>query len=96
MEKQINPSNSIYCSSCFDPIFDYSDVYIYNNEANTTAGSSSHLGRSFEHPQPDQGESFQAGSNPFQLSEFEVYQKEKKKNVLIYFCFFIMLSLLVL
>jgi hypothetical protein len=42
----------------------------------TTAGSSSHLGRSFEHPQPDQGKSYLAGSNPFQLSEIEVYQKE--------------------
>ncbi len=76
MEKQFNPNNSIYFSSCFGPIFGYSDIYIYNNEANTTPGGSSHLGRSYEHPQPDQGESFQAGSNQFQLSEIEVYRKD--------------------
>jgi len=34
------------------------------------------LGFSYEHPQPDQGESYLAGSDELKLSEIEVYQKE--------------------
>ena len=67
---------SIICSSSYGPIFGLCDIYIHNNKANTTPGGSSNLGQSNEHPQPDQGRSFLAGSNPFQLSEIEVYQKE--------------------
>ena len=50
------------------------DLYICDS-ANTTAGSYSILGHSYEHPQPSQGHSYLAGLHPFQLSEIEVYQK---------------------
>jgi hypothetical protein len=46
------------------------------DSANTTAGSYSNLGFSYQHPQPNQGHSYLAGSDKFQLSEIEVYKKE--------------------
>ena len=74
--RQINTNHSIYCHSSYGPTFGAGfDIYICN-AANTTAGSQSKLGVSYEHPQPSQGQSYLAGSNPFQLSEIEVYQKE--------------------
>ena len=43
------------------------------NAANTTPGSYSNLGHSYQHPQPHQGQSYLAGSYQFQLSEIEIY-----------------------
>jgi hypothetical protein len=74
--RQINTNQSIYCSSAYGPAFGGGSDFYICNAANTIAGSGSNLGRSYEHPQPSQGQSFLAGSNPFQLSEIEVYQKE--------------------
>jgi hypothetical protein len=73
--KQINTAQSIYCRPDYGPIFGFNDFYICDS-ANTTPGSGSNLGDSYEHPQPDQGRSYLAGSEYFQLSEIEVYQKE--------------------
>jgi len=76
---KINPIDtncSIYCNSSYGPTFGCGhDIYVCEN-ANVRAGSYSNLGHSFEHPQPDQGLSYLAGSYPFQLSEIEVYKKE--------------------
>ena len=74
--RQINTTKSIKCVSYFRPIFGFGcDLHICNN-ANTTMGSYSNLGVSYQHPQPEQGESYLAGTQYFQLSEIEVYQKE--------------------
>ena len=73
--RQINTTNSIFCHSAYGPIFGTDDICI-RNAANTTANNFSNLGRSYQHPQPDQGQSYLAGSSPFQLSEIEVYEKE--------------------
>jgi hypothetical protein len=74
--RQTNTTHSIYCLSSYGPTFGGGhDIHIANN-ANTTAGSYSNLGRSYEHPQPTQGKSYLAGSSPFLLSEIEVYKKE--------------------
>jgi hypothetical protein len=73
--KQINTNESIICHPLCGPIFGYNDFYICDL-ANTTANSGSDLGRSYQHPQPNQGQSFLAGSSLFQLSEIEVYKKE--------------------
>ena len=73
--KQIDTNQSIYCHSGYGPIFGANDLYICDN-SNTTAGSYSDLGHSYQHPQPSQGYSYLAGSHPFQLSEIEVYKKE--------------------
>jgi hypothetical protein len=73
--KQINITNSIYCHSGYGSTFGRGhDIYIANN-ANTTAGSYSNLGNAYQHPQPNQGYSYLAGSNHFQLSEIEIYEK---------------------
>ena len=74
--RQIYKSNSIYCGSYFGPIFGFGDDIHIGNNANTTMGSYSNLGVSYQHPQPEQGESYLAGTQYFQLSEIEVYQKE--------------------
>jgi hypothetical protein len=74
--RQINTTQSIYCKSDYGPTFGRGhDLRIYNN-ANTTAGSHSRLGHSYQHPQPNLVRSFLAGSAEFLLSEIEVYQKE--------------------
>jgi hypothetical protein len=73
--RQNNTNKSIYCRPDYGPIFGYNDFYICDF-ANTTAISISNLGHSYQHPQPDQGQSYLAGTSPFQLSEIEVYQKE--------------------
>jgi len=73
--KQIDTNQSIFFRSDYGPIFGNSDFYI-SDFANTTMDSGSHLGRSYQHPQPSQGNSYLAGSYKFQLSEIEVYQKE--------------------
>jgi hypothetical protein len=73
--KQIDTNQSIYCFSDYGPIFGDNDFYICDL-ANTTVDSGSELGNSYQHPQPSQGESYLAGSHPFQLREIEVYQKE--------------------
>jgi hypothetical protein len=74
--KQIKTTNSICCRSCYGPSFGGgADLFICNS-ANTTVGSISNLGHSYRHPQPEQGESYLAGSYQFQLSEIEVYQKD--------------------
>ena len=72
---QINTNCSIFCFSEYGPIFGNDDIRICNN-ANTTAGSHSKLGESYQHPQPSQGQSYLSGSNKFKLSEIEVYKKE--------------------
>jgi len=51
------------------------DLHICNG-ANTRVGSHANVGSSYHNPEPEQGESFLAGSQYFQLSEIEVYQKE--------------------
>ncbi len=64
------------CNSSYGPTFGGGyDLYICNN-ANTTAGSFSKVGNSYQHPQPSQGASFLAGSHQFHLSEIEVFYKE--------------------
>jgi hypothetical protein len=77
--KQLNTEHSIYCDSRYGPTIGLNDIYI-SDYANTIpvrlAGSYSELGHSYQHPQPNQGESFLAGSEYFKLSEIEVYQKE--------------------
>jgi hypothetical protein len=73
--RQIITNNSIYCDPGYGPIFGNNDIYVCNN-ANTSMGSHSYLGCTYEHPQPTQGQSFLAGSNPFQLKEIEIYQQE--------------------
>jgi hypothetical protein len=73
--RQINTWFSIWCNSPRGPSFGLDDIHMCN-AANTRVGSHSKLGRSYEHLQPSQGVSFLAGSNPFQLSEIEVYKKE--------------------
>jgi hypothetical protein len=74
--KQINTTKSIICHSGYGPIFGSGNDIRICDSANTRAGSGSKLGHSYEHPQPGQGHSYLAGSDPFQLSEFEVYRKE--------------------
>jgi hypothetical protein len=73
--RQINAQHSICCFPEFGPIFGGGhDIFICNN-ANTTTGSYSNLGNSYQHPQPEQGQSYLARTQFFQLSEIEVYQK---------------------
>ncbi len=72
--RQIKTTNSIYCVSNYGPTFGLNDIYICN-AANTTAGNTSNLGSAYQHPQPNQGQIFLAGTNPFQLIEIEVYEK---------------------
>jgi hypothetical protein len=74
--RQNNANCSIICSSDYGPMFGSGyDICIYNN-SNTTMDSCSDLGRSYQHPQPSQGQSYLAGSYQFQLSEIEVFYKE--------------------
>ena len=73
--RQTNTTHSIYCLSSYGPTFGGGhDIHIANN-ANTTAGSYSNLCVSYQHPQPDQGQSYLAGSCHFLLNEIEVYEK---------------------
>jgi hypothetical protein len=73
--RQINTTKSIYCHPFLGPTFGGgNDIHICKN-ANTKEGSFANLGDSYEHPQPSLGGSYLAGSNPFQLSEIEVYKK---------------------
>jgi hypothetical protein len=73
---QINTNRSIYSQSNYGPTFGGgADLHICNY-ANSTKGSYSNLGHSYQHPQPSEGRSYLAGSPEFQLSEIEVYQKE--------------------
>ena len=74
--RQINTTKSIICHSENGPIFGSGNDIRICNSANTREGSFSKLGHSYEHPQPSQGNSYLAGSHPFQLSEIEVYQNE--------------------
>jgi hypothetical protein len=73
--RQINTTKSILCHSAYGPTFGDNDIYICDS-SNSTENSFSNLGRSYQHPQPSQGQSYLAGSFQFQLSEIEVYQKE--------------------
>ena len=67
---------AIYCGSECGPTF-YGGIIIYSN---ANAHSQSNLGSSYKHPQyafgTTEAKSFIAGSEYFQLSEIEVYQKE--------------------
>jgi hypothetical protein len=72
---QVNTIKSIYCHSACGPNFGQNDFYICDF-ANTKAGSISNLVNSYQHPQPNQGGSYLAGSYQFQLSEIEVYRNE--------------------
>jgi hypothetical protein len=70
--RQINTKYSIYCNSGYGPIFGGGhDLHICDS-SNTTAGSYSYLGSFYQHLQ---GQRFLTGSQYFQLSEIEVYQK---------------------
>jgi hypothetical protein len=72
--RQIITNESIICHPSCGPTFGGGhDLHICDS-ANTTAGSYSMLGYSYQNPQPSQGHSYLAGSDEFQLSEFEVYQ----------------------
>jgi len=73
--RQIHTNRSIFCDYFYGPTFGGGDIYICDS-ANTTASSYSKLGNSYQHPQPDQGKSYLAGSDEFQLSEIEVFKKE--------------------
>ncbi len=75
MRQKSNTTHSILGHSACGPIFGGYDLHICDY-ANTTVGSYSKLGNSFQHPQPTQGESYLAGSFQFQLSEIEVFKKE--------------------
>jgi hypothetical protein len=66
---------SIYCDPANGPTFGGTDLHICDS-ANTTAGCYSKSGFSYKHPQPDQCDSYLAGSDEFQLSEIEVFKKE--------------------
>jgi hypothetical protein len=72
----IQTQYSIYCHSDYGPIFGGGNDLFICDYANTTAGSCSNLGHSYQHPQPEQGGPYLAGSVEFHLSEIEVYQKE--------------------
>jgi hypothetical protein len=67
---------SLTTNSGFGPIFGFGHDLRIRDSSNTRIESYSYLGNSYEHPQPSQGLSYLAGSNPFQLSEIEVYQKK--------------------
>ena len=78
---KVDPNEHEYaigCYSDFGPTFGF-DIQIANN-ANTTMNSCSNLGFSYEHPQyrcgSTEASTFLAGSNPFQLDEIEVCEKE--------------------
>jgi hypothetical protein len=74
--RQILTNKSILCHSIYGPTFGGGhDIFICDS-SNTSAGSYSKLGHSYQHPQPSQGGSFLAGSEFFLLSEIEVYQKD--------------------
>jgi hypothetical protein len=74
--RQINNDGLIYCSPNGGPTFGFgADLHICEF-ANIKKRSYSKLGHSYEHPQPNQGNSYLAGSPQFILSEIEVYQKE--------------------
>ena len=85
MKIKIGPNShqyAIQCSCRYGPSFGFDDIIIFSN-ANTNANSYSNLGLVFKHPQYPQyafetseAKSFFAGSEYFQLSEIEVYQKE--------------------
>jgi hypothetical protein len=69
---------NILCHYSCGPAFS-EDIHIDDN-ANTTKGSLSVLGRHYGHPKydenKDEAEAFLAGTSHFQLDEIEVYQKE--------------------
>jgi hypothetical protein len=74
--KQISNTNeSIICRSNYGPTFGAGHDLHICSYANTTPGSYSYLGNSYQHPQPSQGVSYLAGSPKFQVSEIEVYTK---------------------
>jgi hypothetical protein len=71
-----NKNYSIYCQSSYGPTFGGGkDIYVCSY-ANAEEACYSKLGNSYQHPQPNQGQSYLAGSYEFKLSEIEVYQKE--------------------
>ena len=79
---KINPNQhqyAIYCHSECGPTFGFNDFEIASN-SNTNNESISNLGNFYNHPLyaygTNEAKSFLAGSNHFQLSEIEVYQKE--------------------
>jgi hypothetical protein len=83
IKMKIDPNGhhrAIYCHSDNGPTFGSGhDIYIANN-ANKTWNSYSDLGRTYRHPQYEEGTiealRFLVGSHKFQLDEIEVYQKE--------------------
>jgi hypothetical protein len=71
---------AIRCNSDYGPTFGGGhDIYVANN-ANTGMNSVSNLGRTYRHPQYEEGtdeaKTLLAGSFQFQLDEIEVYKKE--------------------
>jgi len=78
-----NANKSIACRAEYGPIFggyqNIDDIIIADN-ANLNEYSRSELGYTYKHPQyahgKNEAKTFLAGSNPFQLEEIEVYQKQ--------------------
>ena len=80
MIKSANTGNAMYWKSTYGPTFGYGhDIHICNN-SNTTTGSYSNIGHSYEPPQgvtynTDSAKSFLAGSyGDWTTTEIEVYQ----------------------
>jgi len=84
LKMDINPNENyraICCNTSYGPTFGYGcDIHVSNN-ANTTMNSYSNLGSSYKHPaygfETKKVRIFLAGSYVFQLSEIEVYKKQK-------------------
>ena len=75
---------AIYCSSGYGPTFGAGNKVFISSNANTNTCSNLNLGHTYKHLQYAYGtieaKSFLAGSFQFQLSEIEVYQKERKNE----------------
>jgi hypothetical protein len=80
MQNENKSKNAIYCYSGYGPTFGDGFDNCIVSYSNTTYGSYSDLGSSYNHPQYAQGtneaESFLAGSFEFHMNEIEVYEKE--------------------
>ena len=71
---------AIYCDPSFGPTFGRDHDICISPNANTTYGSYSNLNSSYQHHHQfhyQKSHLFLVGAYEFQLSEIEVYQKEK-------------------
>ena len=78
--KCTNPTFAIFASNQYGPTFGGGfDLHICNN-SNTSNGSYSNLGHSYNHPNyaynSNKAKSFLAGSYYFLTTEIEIYTKE--------------------